>query len=51
MRNAIGFLIILWGLSNFFTASFVALDSAAEETFKAIEAAAITSQQKMYREE
>ena len=47
MRKGIGFIIILWGLSQFFTSSFTALDSAATETFKALEAAAIVSQQNM----
>lgn len=40
-----GVLIVLWGLSHFFNSSFTALDSAAEESFRAIEAAAIRSQQ------
>lgn len=44
MRNAIGFLIVIWGLSKFFTSSFVALDDAARESFKFIETAAIVSQ-------
>lgn len=44
MRRAIGFLIILWGLSQFFTTATPALDDAARETFKAVEAAAIVSQ-------
>jgi len=44
MRQAVGFLIILWGLSNYFSSSFVALDDAARESFKAIEAAAVSSQ-------
>lgn len=44
IRSGIGFLIVLWGLSQFFTSSFQALDGAAAESFKTIEAAAITSQ-------
>ncbi len=44
IRSGIGFLIVLWGLSQFFTSSFQALDSAAAQSFKTIEAAAITSQ-------
>lgn len=44
MRNAIGFVIILWALSQYFTSSFEALDDAARESFKTLEAAAITSQ-------
>lgn len=47
MRNALGFLIILWGISQFFTTATYALDSAAKETFKALEVAAIVSQQNM----
>lgn len=44
MFKAIGFLIVLWGLSHFFSSSFVALDSAARESFKTIETAAVVSQ-------
>lgn len=44
MRNGIGFVIIMWGLSHFFSSSFSALDSAARESFKTIEAAAVRSQ-------
>ena len=44
MRKSIGFVIALWGLSQFFTSSFSALDNAASESFRALEAAAITSQ-------
>ena len=40
MRKAIGFLIILWGLSNFLQSTFTALDSAASQSFKTIETAA-----------
>lgn len=47
MFKAIGFLIILWGLSQFFTSSFSAFDDAARESFKAVEAAAIVSQIKI----
>ena len=47
MRNALGFLIILWGLSQFFQSAFTALDGAARESFEFIEVSAITSQQKM----
>ncbi|MEY2664968.1 MAG: hypothetical protein RLZZ480_73 [Candidatus Parcubacteria bacterium] len=45
MRNAIGFLIMLWGLSNFFSTSFAALDGAARESFKLVEVSAVTGQQ------
>ena len=44
MRRAIGFLILLWGLSQFFSSSFQALDGAARESFKTIELAAQVSQ-------
>ena len=48
MFKAIGFLIILWGLSNYFSSSFHALDSAVTQGFKTFEAAAILSQDKIY---
>ena len=44
MFKAIGILIVLYGLSNFFSSAFVALDSAAAESFKMIEVAAVVSQ-------
>jgi hypothetical protein len=44
IRTSLGFLIVLWGLSQFFSDSFQALDSAAAQSFKTIEAAAITFQ-------
>jgi hypothetical protein len=47
MRRSIGFLIILWGVSQFFTTSFQALDSAARESFELIEASAVLSQEKI----
>ncbi len=47
MRNAIGFLIVLWGLSEFFDTAFVALDSAARESFRTLETAAIVSQKSL----
>ena len=47
MRKAIGFLIVLWGLSHFFSSAFVALDGAASESFRAIETAAQVSQIQM----
>lgn len=46
MRKAIGFVIILFGLSLFFE-SFSALDKAAEQTFKTLEVAAIVTQEKL----
>ena len=51
MRQAIGFLIVLWGLSQFFQSAFGALDGAARESFKLIEASAVTSQQKLLIEQ
>ncbi len=47
MRKAIGFVIVLWALSKFFTGSFAALDTAATATLGTIEAAAIQSQLQM----
>ena len=47
MFKAIGFLIILWGLSNYFSSSFHALDSAVTQGFKTFEATAIISQETM----
>lgn len=50
MFRAIGFLIILWGLSNYFSQSFVALDDAAAASFNALESAAnVTEQQLLQR--
>ncbi|MCA9357434.1 hypothetical protein H6784_00555 [Candidatus Nomurabacteria bacterium] len=44
MRSAIGFLIVLWGLSTFFSEALPALDSAARQTFETVETAAVVSQ-------
>ncbi len=44
MFRAFGFLIILWGLSKFFTNSFGAFDIALTEVFKTVEVAAVQSQ-------
>jgi len=44
IRSGLGFLIVLWGLSQFFSNSFQALDSAGAASLQAIEAAAISSQ-------
>jgi hypothetical protein len=44
MRNAIGLVILLFALSHFFTASFEAFDRAATESFRTLEAAAVTTQ-------
>lgn len=45
MRNAIGFLIVLWGLSQFSASAFDAANNAARETFRVVELAALQSQQ------
>ncbi len=50
MRRSVGLLITLWGVSQFFSSSFVALDGAARESFKLIEVSAVTSQQKIYEQ-
>lgn len=50
MRRSIGFLIILWGVSQFFTSSFTALDSAARESFELIEVSAVVSQEKLLKQ-
>jgi hypothetical protein len=47
MRRSIGFLVLLWGVSQFFTSAFEALDGAARESFKLVEVSAVTSQQKI----
>lgn len=47
MFKAIGFLIVLWGLSQFFSSSFAALDDAARESFRAVEVAAKVSQKQL----
>lgn len=47
MFRAIGFLIILWGLSHYFVSSFSAFDSAVTQGFHTFETAAIVSQIKM----
>lgn len=47
MRKALGFLIVLWGLSQFFSSAFPALDGAARESFNLVEVAAVASQEKI----
>lgn len=51
MRNAIGFLIMMWGMSQFFQTSFAALDGAARESFKLVEVTAVTSQQQIIEQQ
>jgi len=50
MFRAIGFLIILWGLSQYFYGSFAAIDGAGVASFEAIETAARSSQQQFLQE-
>jgi hypothetical protein len=50
MRKAIGFLIVLWGLSIFFDNSVPALDRAATASFETIEVVAEVSQQKILQQ-
>lgn len=47
MRQAIGFLIILWGLSHYFGEALAGLEDAATATFKTVEVAATASQQRI----
>ena len=47
MFKAIGFLIILWGLSLYFGSSIRAFDQAATAAFNTIEVAALVSQVEM----
>ena len=47
MRKAIGFVIVLWALSQFLNQAFVALNSAAAQSFKTIETAAIVAEKRM----
>lgn len=45
MFRAIGMLILLWGLSHFFTNAFMAFDAMATALFVAAESAAQYSEQ------
>lgn len=47
MRRAIGFIIVLWGLSHFFGQAFASLEQAASASFKAVEVAANVTQTKL----
>ena len=51
MRRSFGFLIMLWGVSQFFSTSFSALDGAARESFKLIETSAVISQEKILKQQ
>jgi len=48
MFRAIGLLIILWGLSQYFSKSVVALNNAGVASFETIETAARVSQHHLY---
>jgi len=50
MRKAFGFLIVLWGLSQYFTTALPALDDAARESFQVIEVAASVTQETLQKE-
>ncbi|HMO78231.1 MAG TPA: hypothetical protein PKA42_03750 [Candidatus Paceibacterota bacterium] len=47
MRKAIGFILVLWGLSQFMEKSFHALDDAASASLNAIETAAVVAQERL----
>lgn len=47
MFRAVGYIIVLWGLATFFGEAFQAFENAATESFKTIEAAAITARQEL----
>lgn len=47
MRRAIGFIIVLWGLSHFFGQAFQALEKAATASFQTVEVAATVTQEKL----
>lgn len=47
MRSAIGLIIVLWALSHFFTEAFIALNSAAAQSFKTFETAASVAEEQM----
>jgi hypothetical protein len=44
MRNAIGFVIVLWGLSQFLSQTFSAFNAAAAQSFHTLEAAALKAE-------
>jgi BMFP domain-containing protein YqiC len=47
MRKSIGFLVVLYTLSQVFSSAFNALDSAARESFETIEMAAMVTQSQL----
>jgi hypothetical protein len=44
MRQAIGFVIILWALSQFMQSTFTAADAALTQSFKTVETAAAVAE-------
>jgi hypothetical protein len=49
MRRAIGFLIVLWGLSQFLEQSFSALDDATTQSLRTLETAASVAEERMLK--
>jgi len=47
MRQAIGFLIVLWGLSQYFNQSIASLDDAGSQSFKTLQTAAQVAEQRL----
>ncbi len=47
MRSAIGFIIVMWGLTHFFGQAMSDLEQAAAASFRAIETAAELSTERM----
>lgn len=47
MRQAIGFIVVLYGLSQFFTAAFVQFDATAAQVLQTISTAAIVTEQSL----
>jgi hypothetical protein len=44
MRSAIGFVIVLWGLSHFLSQTFSAFNAAAAQSFNTLETAALKAE-------
>jgi len=51
MRKAVGFLIILFGLSHYFNQSFSSLDDAASQVFSFVETSASVAEEGLLTEE
>lgn len=47
MRSAIGFLIVLWGLTHFFGQAMSELERAAALSFKTVGTAAVVAENKL----